>query len=206
MRVLERLESRRRNWQELEQLCGVLDGEMGKILTAASVSRFANLYRSACADLALADAYQLPPATIQYLHQLVGRAHNQLYRHESLHAGGWYRELFVNVPQRLFADGCLRLAFALFWGVFLLNVFLAWRDPDFAPRIAGKEELQDLERRFSYEMFAPRPTCRRHRPATTFCTMPRLGCVASPSACWPGSAACTKPCSTRRFWVRSSAS
>ena len=155
MRVLERLESRRRHWQELDQLCGVLDGEMGKILTAANVSRFANLYRSACADLALADAYQLPPATVQYLHQLVGRAHNQLYRHESSHAGGWYRELFVNVPQRLYADGCLRLAFALFWGVFLLNVFLALRDPDFAPRIAGKEELQDLERRFSYETFSP---------------------------------------------------
>ena len=53
--------------------------------------------------------------------------------------GGWFQELFVNVPQRLFADGCLRLAFAMFWGVFLLCMFLAWRDPDFAPRIVGKE-------------------------------------------------------------------
>ena len=122
----------------------------GKIPPAANVSRFADLYRSACADLALADAYQLPPATIQYLHQLVGRAHNQLYRQESLPRGGWYHELFVNVPQRLYADGCLRLAFALFWGVFLLCMFIAWRDPDFAPRIVGKEELLIVERRYSY--------------------------------------------------------
>ncbi len=97
-----------------------MEGGWRKVPPAADVSRFADLYRSACADLALADAYQLPPATIQYLHQLVGRAHNQLYRHASSPAGGWFQELFVNVPQRLYADGCLRLAFAIFWGVFLL--------------------------------------------------------------------------------------
>ena len=145
MRVLERLQSRRGHWQELEQLCRVMEGGWRKV-PAANVSRFADLYRSACADLALADAYQLPPATIQYLHQLVGRAHNQLYRHEAWHTGGWYRELFVNVPQRLFADGCLRLALAMFSGVFLLCTFIAWRDPDFAPRIVGKERLLSLER------------------------------------------------------------
>jgi len=149
MRVLERLESRRRHWQELEQLCGVMEGAWRRAPRAASVSRFADLYRSACADLALADAYQLPPATIQYLHQLVGRAHNQLYRHESLRTDGWFRELFVNVPRRLFADGCLRLAFAMFWGVFLLCMFLAWRDPDFAPRIVGKDVLLSIERQYS---------------------------------------------------------
>lgn len=145
MRVLERLESRWEHWQELEQLCAVMEGGWRKIPPAAKVSRFADLYRSACADLALADAYQLPPATIQYLHQLVGCAHNQLYRQESLRTGGWFQELFVNVPQRLFADGCLRLAFAMFWGVFLLCMFIAWRDPDFAPRIVGKEWLLTIE-------------------------------------------------------------
>ena len=149
MRVLERLESRRRHWQELEQLCGDMEGGWRKVPPAANVFRFADLYRSACADLALADAYQLPPATIQYLHQLVGRAHNQLYRRESSYAGGWFRELFVNVPQRLFADGCLRLALVMFWGVFLLCGFIAWRDPDFAPQIVGKEALLSTERLFS---------------------------------------------------------
>ena len=87
----------------------------------------------------------MPPATIQYLHQLVGRAHNQLYRHEALRGEGWFRELFVNVPRRLFADGCLWLAMAIFWGVFLLCMFIAWRDPDFAPQIAGKEYVLRME-------------------------------------------------------------
>jgi uncharacterized membrane protein SpoIIM required for sporulation len=149
MRVLERLESRRRHWQELERLCGEVAVGGRKMPPAAGISRFADLYRSACADLALADAYQLPPATIRYLHQLVGRAHNQLYRHESPHSDGWFRELFVNVPQRLFADGCLRLALAIFWGVFLLCAFLARRDPDFAARITGKEYLLAVERQYT---------------------------------------------------------
>lgn len=146
MRVLERLESRRWHWRDLEQLCAVMQDAWRKSPPAATVSRFAELYRSACADLALADAYQLPPATIHYLHQLVGRAHNQLYRHESSRTGLWFQELFVNVPRRLFADGCLRLAFALFWGVFLLCMFLAWRDPDFAARLVAKDLLLSVER------------------------------------------------------------
>lgn len=151
MRVLERLESRRRHWRELEQLCSALDALRSKVPPAANVSRFAELYRSACADLALADAYQLPPATIQYLHQLVGHAHNQLYRNQPLPTVGWFREVFVHVPQRLFADGCLRLALAIFWGVFLLSLWIAWRDPDFAPQIVGKEALLSLDRQYSHE-------------------------------------------------------
>ena len=106
------------------------------------------------ADLALADAYQLPPATIQYLHQLVGRAHNQLYRQDSLPRRGWYHELFVNVPQRLYADGCLRLAFAIFWGVFLLCADCLARSR-FAPRIVGKEDLLIVEQHYSYPVDEP---------------------------------------------------
>ena len=98
-------------------------------MPAADVLRFSALYRAACADLALADAYQLPPATIEYLHQLVGRAHNQLYRGEALTFRGWFHELFVAVPRRLRADRCLWLAAGLFWGFFLLTAALAFLPP-----------------------------------------------------------------------------
>ncbi len=81
MKVAAILEKRQAQWAELEQLCDSIgkvsrDSESG----ARTVARFAALYRSACADLALADAYQLPPGTVTYLHRLVGRAHNRLYR------------------------------------------------------------------------------------------------------------------------------
>ncbi len=56
--------------------------------------RFSALYRAACADLALADAYQLPAETVRYLHQLVGRAHKQLYRSRSFNMSTWLTQLF----------------------------------------------------------------------------------------------------------------
>jgi len=77
MKVAELLELRRRNWQQLEQLCSQMENQRKRTMGAPAVARFAALYRAACADLALADSYQLPPNTDQYLHRLVGRAHNQ---------------------------------------------------------------------------------------------------------------------------------
>src|ERR1051325_9992614 len=119
MKVAQLLERRRRNWQELESLCVQISllGKRG--MGAADLARFAALYRAACADLALADAYQLPPNTIRYLHQLVARAHNQLYRSRAFKWQQWLHELFVALPRRLFDDGYLRLAFAIFWGPFI---------------------------------------------------------------------------------------
>ena len=52
MKVAELLELRRKNWAELERLCDRLAAGRAKALRAADVSRFASLYRAACADLA----------------------------------------------------------------------------------------------------------------------------------------------------------
>jgi uncharacterized membrane protein SpoIIM required for sporulation len=149
MKVSDLLSSRRENWRELDLLCGRFEGRSRMLIPAATVNRFAALYRSACADLALADSYQLPPGTIHYLHQLVARAHNQLYRSRVFDVHGWIRELFVVVPQRLFADNCLRLAFVIFWGIFLLTYAAAYYHPGFAEQTVGKEQLSALEDSFS---------------------------------------------------------
>ena len=101
MKVAELLDRRRQQWRDLEALCRMLEGRRLRKLGGAGVSRFASLYRAACADLALADAYQLPPDTVQYLHQLVGRAHNQLYRSQRFRWRQWGDEMFVALPQRL---------------------------------------------------------------------------------------------------------
>ena len=85
MKVAALLEQRQQNWFELDRLCG----QSRRTMDAATVARFAAMYRAACADLALADAYQLPPNTVQYLHQLVGRAHNQLYRSRPFDLAAW---------------------------------------------------------------------------------------------------------------------
>jgi len=149
MKVSELLESRRVNWRELEQLCALLEGRSRRRVPAGTAARFSVLYRAACADLALADAYQLPPDTVQYLHQLVGRAHNQLYRSRTFNVRGWVDRLFVEVPQRLFADNCLRLAFCVFWGVFLMSGMMAYRSPEFAEAVIKKPFMMRLEEDFA---------------------------------------------------------
>jgi uncharacterized membrane protein SpoIIM required for sporulation len=148
MKVADLLESRRENWRRLERLCLEIENRRGRLDSAALV-RFGSLYRAACADLALADAYQLPPNTVQFLHQLVGRAHNQLYRSRAFNFAAWGREMLYGVPRRLFHDNCLRLAFAIFWGVFLLAMFLAYVSTDFAEQVIGEESISMLEESFS---------------------------------------------------------
>jgi uncharacterized membrane protein SpoIIM required for sporulation len=149
MKVSDLLQSRQANWRELDRLCTRMEGTSRRAMDAATVVRFSSLYRSACADLALADAYQLPPATTGYLHRLVGRAHNQLYRSRTFNLASWAHQLLVDVPQRLFSDGALRLAFCLFWGTFLLSASMAYTSPAYSEQIMGDEWINRLEQDFS---------------------------------------------------------
>lgn len=149
MKVSELLDSRRGSWVELELLCERMEGSSRRTLDAPTLARFASLYRAACADLALADAYQLPPKAIEYLHRLVGRAHNQLYRSQTFNMSTWARQLLVDVPRRLFLDNCLRLAMAIFWGTFLLSAVMAYTVPGFAEQVTGKEFISQLEDMYS---------------------------------------------------------
>lgn len=151
MQIAQWAAARRSQWIELEQLCLQLEGRRRTSLDAATVTRFAALYRSACADLALSNAYELPPTTVQYLHRLVGRAHNQLYRSRAFDVAAWGKTLFEEVPQRIFRDGCVQTMFVLFWGIFLLSAFLAaspdlW--PDYAGQILGDDMIGQLEDNF----------------------------------------------------------
>ncbi len=145
MKVVALLDQRRENWRELETLCTRFEGRRRSKLEAETAVYFASLYRGACADLALADAYHLPPNTVNYLHQLVGRAHNQLYRNQGLNVGTWFDEIFDRLPRRLYRDSYLRLAFVLFWGFFLASMYLGYASDGFAERVVGEEELHTME-------------------------------------------------------------
>lgn len=148
MKAAELVESRMAEWRQLEIICSKLEQRRRGKTTGQQRTEFATLYRSACADLALADAYQLPSSTVRYLHQLVGRAHNQLYRSRRFDYASWYHEMFRKVPQRLFHDAYLRIAFAVFWGGFLLSVFLAskWTPVHgFAESVLTRDGIIQLE-------------------------------------------------------------
>lgn len=154
MNIAKLLEKRQGNWAELERLCDAMElsGKTRKAGAeyhgAAGIARFATLYRGACADLALADAYQLPPATVTYLHRLVARAHNQLYRSGKFSPVGFFELVFCEAPQQIFADSCVRVATIIFFGMFALSMFLGYDQslfPDFAVNVVGQEQLDSLE-------------------------------------------------------------
>lgn len=152
MNVAKILEQRRVQWFELEQLCSLLEVR-GRIRrgSADQISRFAALYRSACADLALATAYQLPPATVTYLHQLVARAHNQLYRSRQSSLARWGEILFYDAPQAIFADPCVRVATLCFFGIFSLAMFAGYQEfafPGFAEKMLGAAQIEQMEASF----------------------------------------------------------
>jgi uncharacterized membrane protein SpoIIM required for sporulation len=145
MKVSDILDRRRENWHELEQLALRAERQWQRPMTALELLRLATLYRAACADLALADAYQLPPNTVQYLHRLVGRAHNQLYRTRKFDWQRWRKALLEEVPRRIFHDRCVQMMFALFWGVFVVMLILAARDAEFARQVVGPQLLNMLQ-------------------------------------------------------------
>jgi uncharacterized membrane protein SpoIIM required for sporulation len=149
MKVSELLDSRRANWRELEALCYLMEGRSRQRVPAEKVARFSMLYRAACADLALADAYRLPSGTVRYLHDLVGRAHNQLYRSRTFDVSAWAGLLLVDVPQRMFSDNCLRLAFCVFWGVLVLSAIMAYSSPQYAEMLMKKPQMITMEEQFA---------------------------------------------------------
>jgi uncharacterized membrane protein SpoIIM required for sporulation len=147
MKVAEVIASKEPLWQELEKLCE----HGGLTMNAASVERFAFLYRSACADLALAESYRLPKQNVDYLHRLVAVAHNKLYRSSRYQWQSWYRVIFQDTPQMIFREPCVHFCFCLFWGLFIGAAILAYHDrvwPGFAEDVLGTEFLEMLEKMY----------------------------------------------------------
>src|SRR4051812_41393538 len=110
MRVIDRLAQREASWRELDLLLDRLSKGKGPSARAAQVIRLGELYRSACTDLMLAEAHDLPRDTVAYLHALVGRAHNTVYRAKGFRFSDWATALFSTAPYRLRNDPALRIA------------------------------------------------------------------------------------------------
>ena len=152
MKVAQLLEKRRANWHELEKICErISTPATAHTFSAAEYTRFAALYRAVCADLALAESYQLPVNTVQYLHRLVGRAHNLLYRRRKFDLQAVIDMLFLEVPQRIFHDRSVQTAFMIFWVLFALSAALAFAKmafPQYAEEVITSNGIAILEHNF----------------------------------------------------------
>lgn len=179
MRVADRLAKRERTWHQLDLLLNRFDGRTPgtvpgsartsgmnragpeslpstpgrpkdrRSLASEEVIRLGELYRSACADLMLAEAYDLPRETVAYLHALVARAHNALYRSRGFKFRQWAAELFGSVPRRLRADPLLRVSGMLFYVTFLVFALLAVARPQFAAQVAGEAQIEQMDEMYS---------------------------------------------------------
>jgi len=137
-RVLAR---RRGEWLRLEAL---LRKDRGAPQGAAGAVELGRLYRATCTDLALAEAFHLPIPHQMYLHGLVAQAHLRFYRRVQ---AGWRRLLhviMVEVPALLLRDFCLWIAFATFFGLFVLSAFVSWWQPAAAVSFCGEETLTQM--------------------------------------------------------------
>ncbi len=154
LRVVDRLAQREASWRELDALLDALAQAGGRRVTAEQVFRMGELYRAACTDLMLAESHHLPREAVGYLHALVGRAHNALYRAQGFKFSDWAAALFGTVPRQLRGDPALRLSAAVFWGMFLVCGLLAAGRADFAPKIAGEAMLDTMDEMYSHPIEA----------------------------------------------------
>jgi uncharacterized membrane protein SpoIIM required for sporulation len=148
MRVLDRMAHREKDWRDLQLRLSKIEGKFAANLPPEEVLRLGELYRSACADLMLAEAHDLPRETVGYLHALVGRAHNAVYRAKGFHLSDWAGVIFDEVPRRLRSDPMLRVAAITFWGLFLLCAFVAAARPGYAAKVVGESQVEAMEQMY----------------------------------------------------------
>ena len=156
MRVADRLARRESSWRELDHLLARLEAEPLRRARVDEVLRLGELYRAACTDLMLAEAHDLPRDTVNYLHGLVGRAHNAVYRAQGFRFADWGAILFGEVPRRLRSDRTLWLSALVFWGSFLISALVAAGQPGIAEKYLGEAHVAQMDEMYSQPVDAVR--------------------------------------------------
>lgn len=151
MRVVDRLAQRESSWRELEMLLDrfASRGWFRSRARTEDIIRLGELYRAACTDLMLAESHDLPRQTVAYLHALVGRAHNVVYRAKGFRFSDLGRALFADAPRQMRSDRALRVSAAVFFGSFLICAALAAGQEDFAARVIGDEFVEQMDSMYS---------------------------------------------------------
>lgn len=150
--LAETLQKRRAEWYRLEKLTEQLGTGSLKGVSGIKIAELSELYRSACADLAMEEQYRLSPEISIYLHGLVAKAHNTLYRSRKFQYGEWFDVVFREAPQQIFRDRCVHLCTILFFGLFSLSAYLAYNKeafPGFAEKVVGDEGIIAVENMYA---------------------------------------------------------
>ncbi|CAN5618581.1 stage II sporulation protein M [soil metagenome] len=126
------LDQRKDNWRRLEDLLAMLSGTGLRGLSRMEVREFGELYRRAAADLAIARAETRDPKLINYLNNLVIRAHGRIYRAEGQGAGQILKFFAEDFPRTFRRNWVyMVIAFGVFAGFALFGFIATWIDTDF---------------------------------------------------------------------------
>jgi uncharacterized membrane protein SpoIIM required for sporulation len=134
------------DWRTLEHLLEALEGETKRRPEAQELTTLPALYRRVCNDYALAHARGYSPRLVDHIHQLVKRAHNQLYRPD---ARPWWRILefiWVAFPHTVRTNGSLIwFSFLLFFGPAAVIGVMSYLHDDLIYTVLAAAQVADIE-------------------------------------------------------------
>lgn len=128
------IERRRSNWKRLEELIDQVRSVRGlRQLSREEVREFGRSYRRAASDLAIARVESRDQRLVNYLNNLVIRAHGMVYRSESKGVRSifeFYWHEFPAVFRRTFRYTLA--TFLIFMAIAVVSFLATWRNDDFA--------------------------------------------------------------------------
>src|ERR1700744_97746 len=124
----------RPRWRRLEEMLGFIEAKGPRKTDRSFLRELSSLYRATTGDLAFAQTHYRGTTLLLFLHQLVARAHNQIYRPHRLSARVVDRFVRQEIPQAVRAH-----LQAVTWSViiFLLGVALGLSAVQFDERAAS---------------------------------------------------------------------
>lgn len=124
---------RQDNWHQLETLLNRRNGGGADNFTEADVRALDSLYRSAVADLALAQRDFPYHAVTTYLNGLIGKSHHLVYRGGAIGPRQIKRFFLVDVPRIVRRNARYVIAaHLLFYGVALVSYLMVLTNPQWA--------------------------------------------------------------------------
>lgn len=136
------IKERKRAWQRLEHLLGRLGGSSLRQMGREEVRELGRIYRRTASDLAIARAESRDPRLVNYLNNLVIRAHGRIYRAESQGGRRLWEFFSRGFPQTFRRTWrYTALAFVVFWAFAVVGFLGTRSDPDFS-ELVGVHPLQ----------------------------------------------------------------
>ncbi len=127
------VDSKRESWKTLLVILEKISKKGLKKLSVKEVEIFPRLYRKTCQDLAEARMLNLSPDVIEYLNNITGQAHHQLYFSKPLTKKDLKVFFTKQLPFSILKNWAYVLsAFILFWGVSIGSYYAVIIEPDFA--------------------------------------------------------------------------